>query len=71
MTNIRIEESIVLVLTLLGRGMTTEQITKEINDKRLHTKRDGEPVSIAQVYAAVKRNPSVFSIEGGLIHLVM
>lgn len=71
MTNIRIEESIVLVLTLLGRGMTTEQITKEINDKRLHTRRDGEPVSIAQVYAAVKRNPSFFSIEGGLIHLVM
>jgi len=71
MTNIRIEESIVLVLTLLGRGMTTEQITKEINDKRLHTRRDGEPVSIAQVYAAVKRNPSVFSIEGGLIRLVM
>ena len=41
----------------VNRGMRTEQIAEMINRKRLHTRKDGQPVSPNQVYAVVCRYP--------------
>ena len=53
----RIEEAIVYVLSTAGYGMKTERIAEEINSRRLHVRRDGNPVTSAQVYAVICRYP--------------
>jgi hypothetical protein len=40
----RIEEAIVWLLSTEGRGMTAETLAEEINLRRLHRRRDGQPV---------------------------
>lgn len=67
----RLEDAIVYVLASAGRGLTTTGIAEAINADRLHLRKDGRPVTDAQVYAAVMRNPAVFTKEGGIIHLIM
>ena len=47
----RIEEAIVYLLATEGCGMTTDTLAEQINLKRLHLRRDGQPVSSNQVYA--------------------
>lgn len=67
----KIEEAIVYILASSRRGMTTTQIADSINEQRLHQRRDGRPVSCAQVYAVVCHNPEIFAKDGGLIRLLM
>jgi len=40
--------------------MKTEQIAEIINRRKLHVRKDGQPVTSAQVYAVVMRNTQVF-----------
>ena len=67
----RIEEAIVYLLVSNARGMTTEQIASEINERVLHIRRDGKPVTSSQVYAVVMHNSEVFAKDGKLIRLLM
>lgn len=67
----RLEDAIVYVLASAGRGYSTAEIAFIINQNQLHIRRDGCPVTDAQVYAVVKRNQSVFTKDGGIIHLLM
>ncbi len=67
----RLEDAMVYALATSGRGMTTDQLAQKINTERLHVRVDGNPVTSAQVYAAVCRNSTIFIKEGGLIHLCM
>ncbi len=67
----RLEDAMVYALVTAGHRMTTGQLAQMINDERLHVRVDGNPVTSAQVYAAVCRNPAIFVKEGGIIHLVM
>ena len=46
-------EAIVYVLAERNGGMRTEQIAEVINVRKLHVRRDGQPVTSAQVYAVV------------------
>ena len=43
-------EAIVYLLASAGYGMKTDQIAREINERRLYVRRDGQPVSDKQVY---------------------
>ena len=52
-------------------GMRTEQITDAINARKLHVRRDGQPVTSAQVYAVVMRYPDTFVKAEGRIMLMM
>ena len=70
-SRMRLEDAIVYVLATDGRGYSTTEIAYLINRNALHVRKDGRPVTDAQVYAAVMRNPGVFTKEGGLIHLIM
>ncbi len=67
----KIEEAIVFVLSTANRGMRTEQIAEIINRQRLHMRRDGQPVTTAQVYAVIMHCPGIFVKSDGLIRLLM
>ena len=51
--------------------MRTEQIAEVINRKKLHVRRDDQPVTSAQVYAVVMRYPNTFVKAEGRIMLMM
>ena len=55
----KIEEAILYVLAERNGGLRTEQIAEIINKRRLHVRKDGQPVTSAQVYAVVMRYPFV------------
>ena len=67
----KIEEAIVYVLAERNGVLKTEQIAEIINRRRLHVRKDGQPVSSAQVFAAVMRNSQVFTKSEGKIMLLM
>lgn len=67
----KIEEAIVYVLAERNGGLKTEQIAEIINRRKLHVRKDGQPVTGAQVYAVVMRNTQVFCMAAGRIMLLM
>lgn len=67
----KIEEAIVYVLSSSGYGMRTGRIAEEINRRRLHQRKDGNPVTDAQVYAVVCRYPDTFVKSDGRIRLMI
>ena len=67
----KIEEAIVYVMVKRNGSMTTDQIADAINRHGLHLRKDGKPVSSAQVYAIVSRHPEMFIKEGGRILLMI
>ena len=66
-----IEEAIVYLLSTSGYGMRTEQIARLINQRKLHVRRDGAPVTAKQVYAAVMAHPDTFVPSEGRIRLMI
>ena len=67
----KIEEAIVYVIVQRNGGMTTEQIAGAINRQKLHLRKDGKPVTSAQVYAVICRFPEMFAKEAGRIMLMI
>ena len=67
----KIEEAILYVLAERGVGLRTEQIADIINRRKLHIRKDGQPVTSAQVYAVVMHNPDTFVKDEGRIMLMI
>ena len=67
----KLEEAIVSLLINCGRGMKTEQIDREINERKLFERWDHEPVTSKQVYATVMSHPETFCKSDGLIRLLI
>lgn len=67
----KLEEAMIYCLSREERGLNVPQITFLINRHRLHVRKDGKPVSEAQVWACYFRNRNIFTWEGGIIHLLM
>ena len=67
----KIEEAIVYLLAERGGGMKAEQIASAINARGLHIRKDGQPVSVSQVWWAVKHFSSVFVFAEWRIMLLM
>ena len=67
----KIEEAILYVLAERSGGLRTEQIAEIINRRRLHVRKDGQPVTSAQVYAVVMRFPDTFVKAEGRIMLMI
>lgn len=67
----RIEEAIVYCLANCGYGLTTDKIAQIINAKKLHVRKDGNPVTSAQVYAVIMRYPDMFCKAEGRIRLLI
>ena len=55
----------------VNRGMRTEHIAEMINRQRLHIRKDGQPVTSNQVYAAICRYPDMFVKAEGRIMLMI
>ena len=66
-----VAEAIVWLLATEGRGMTAETLAEQINLRRLHGRRDGQPVGTSQIWAVVFRHPEMFVKDGKLIRLMM
>lgn len=67
----KIEEAIVYLLATSGHGMKTEQIAREINERKLFTRWDKAPVDGKMVYAVVMSRPDVFCKSEGMIRLLI
>lgn len=67
----KLEEAIVYLLASSGHGMKTEQIAREINERKLFERWDHEPVSGKQVYAVVMSHPEMFCKSEGRIRLMI
>lgn len=67
----KIGEAILYVLAERNGGLRTEQIAEIINRSRLHIRKDGKPVTSAQVYAVVIRFPDTFVKAEGRIMLMI
>lgn len=67
----KIEEAILYVLAERGGGLRTEQIADIINRRQLHIRKDGQPVTSAQVYAVVMHHPDTFVKDEGRIMLMI
>ena len=67
----KIEEAILYVLAERGGGLRTEQIADIINRRKLHVRKDDQPVTSAQVYAVVMHHPDTFVKDEGRIMLMI
>ena len=67
----KIEEAILYVFAERGGGLRTERIAEIINSSGLHIRKDGNPVTSAQVYAVVMRYPDTFVKAEGRIMLMI
>ncbi len=71
----KIEEAILYVLAERNGGLRTEQIAEIINRRKLHVRKDvrkdGRPVTSAQVYAVAMQHPDTFVKAEGRIMLMI
>ena len=67
----RIEEAIVYVLASSGHGMKTEQIAREINERKLFIRKGNIPVDGKMVYAVIMTHPDTFAKSEGRIRLII
>jgi hypothetical protein len=66
-----LEEAIVYLIAGGGHGLTVEQIVTIINARQLYRRKDGQPVTLAQVYATIMRRNDIFVKEEGRIRVMM
>jgi len=66
-----VEEAMVWLLSTEGHGMTAETLAEQINLRRLHRRKDGQPVNTSQIWAVVFRYPEMFVRDGRLIRLMV
>ena len=67
----RIEEAITYAIMSDGHGKAANQIADAINRNGWHIRKDGKPVTSAQVYAVIYRYPSIFTKEAGRICVML
>ena len=67
----KLAEAIVYLLASSGYGMKTEQIAREINERKLYERRDKAPVTDKQVYAVIMSHPNTFVKSEGRIRLLI
>jgi len=67
----KIEETILYLLVEKNGGMKAEQLADEINRRHLCVRRDGAPISVKQVWWAVKSHSETFVFTEGRIFLMI
>ena len=66
-----VEEAILFLLAERNGGMKAEQLATEINRRRLSVRKDGQPVSVKQIWYAVKTHSETFCFAEGRIMLMI
>jgi len=67
----KVEEAIVYLLAERNGGMSAEQLASAINTRKLHVRKDGQPVSTKQIWWAVKNFPDTLTYAEGRIFLMI
>lgn len=67
----KIEEAIIYAIMSDGHEKTTDRIADMINRNGWHLRKDGKPVTSAQVYATIMRHPAIFTKEEGRIQVML
>jgi len=67
----KVEESIVYLLAEKNGGMTAEQLASAINARRLHVRKDGQPVSTKQIWWCVNNFSDTLTYAEGRIFLMI
>ena len=67
----RVEEAILYLLAERNGGMKAEQLASEINRRHLSVRKDGQPVSVKQIWYAVKTHSETFVFAEGRIMLMI
>ena len=67
----KVEEAMLILLSERNGGMSAEQLAAAINSRRLHIRKDGQPVSTKQVWWVVKNFPDTFTYAEGRVFLVI
>lgn len=62
-SELKLHEAIELVIKEAGTPLTFTRIAKEINERNLYSRKDGEPVPASQISARVKNYPSWFTVN--------
>ena len=70
-TGMTVAEAMLTLLVERNGGMKAEQLAYEINRRRLHIRKDGQPVSVKQVWYEVKTHPESFCFAEGRIMLMI
>lgn len=66
-----VAEAMLTLLVERNGGMKAEQLASEINRRRLHIRKDGQPVSVKQVWYEMKIHPESFCFAEGRIMLMI
>ncbi len=64
-----LHEAMKEVLSSQNRMLTTSEIAQMINDQKLYTRGDGNPVPPSQISARARKYSGMFKIFNGLIGL--
>ena len=67
----KVEEAILHLLAERNGGMNAEQLAAEINRRQLCVRKDGLPVSVKQIWYAVKTHSETFCFAEGRIMLMI
>lgn len=67
----KVEEAIFYLLAERNCGMKAEQLATEINRRRLCIRKDGQPVSVKQIWYAVKTHNETFCFAERRIMLLI
>ena len=67
----KVEEAILYLLAEKNGGMKAEQLVAEINRRHLSVRKDGQPVSVKQVWFAVLSHKETFCLAEGRVLLII
>ena len=67
----KVEEAILYLLAEKNGGMKAEQLAAEINRRHLSVRKDGQPVSVKQVWFAVLNHKETFCLAEGRVMLII
>lgn len=67
----KVEEAILYLLAERNGGMKAEQLATEINRRHLCIRKDGQPVSVKQVWFAVMSHIETFCLAEGRVMLII
>ena len=67
----KVEEAILYLLAERNGGMKAEQLATEINRRHLCIRKDGQPVSVKQVWFAVMSHKDTFCLSEGRVMLII
>ena len=63
MSELKLHEAIEMVIKEAGKPLTFTEIAKQINARKLYSRKDGAPVPASQISARIKNYPSWFTVN--------